>query len=285
MARKGENIYKRKDGRWEGRYIKDRDISGKAIYGYVYAKSYGEVRKKLVDAKMNTSKQSSTKESLSTFSDWIDLWMEQKRVSVKQSTYVRYKNSTELHIKPNLGSLRIKSIDTNLLQTFFSEKAVSGRLDMKGGLSPKTLSEILMIIKSIFNYAETHGETLKCDLDQIVIKKTYQEMRILTIDEERRLNRVLLNDLNVYKLGILLCLYTGIRIGELCALKWENISFEEKSVKINKTMQRLQSDDSISKTKIIVSDPKSNCSNRQIPLPDFLIKELKSFRANDDCYT
>lgn len=85
MARKGENIYKRKDGRWEGRYIKDRDISGKAIYGYVYAKSYGEVRKKLVDAKMNTSKQSSTKESLSTFSDWIDLWMEQKRVSVKQS--------------------------------------------------------------------------------------------------------------------------------------------------------------------------------------------------------
>lgn len=284
MARKGENIYKRKDGRWEGRYIKDRDHLGKAIYGYVYAKSYGEVRKKLVYAKMNTSKQSSTKESLSTFSDWIDLWMEQKRVSVKQSTYVRYKNSIELHIKPNLGLLRLKMIDTNPLQSFFNEKALSGRLVMKGGLSPKTLSEILMIIKSIFKYAEARGETINCALEQIVIKKSYQEMRILTIDEERRLNRVLLNNLNVYKLGILLCLYTGIRIGELCAFKWENVSFKEKFVKINKTMQRLQADDSSSKTKIIVSEPKSNCSNRQIPLPDFLIKELKGFRADGDCY-
>lgn len=284
MARKGENIYKRKDGRWEGRYIKERDNLGKAIYGYVYAKSYGEARNKLVDARMKTNKHSFTKESLSTFSYWTDLWIEQKKLSVKQSTYVRYKNSLEVHIIPKLGSLRIKTIDTNLLQSFFNEKAVSGRLDMKGGLSPKTLSEILMIIKSIFKYAEARGETINCALEQIIIKKNYQEMRILTIDEERRLNRVLLNNLNVYKLGILLCLYTGIRIGELCALKWNNVSFEEKTLKINKTMQRLQSDDTSRKTKIIISDPKSNCSNRQIPLPDFLIKELKRFRGYDDCY-
>lgn len=80
MARKGENIYKRKDGRWEGRYIKDRDNSGNAIYGYVYAKSYGEARNKLIDARMNTCKQLPTKESLSSFSDWTDLWMEQKKI-------------------------------------------------------------------------------------------------------------------------------------------------------------------------------------------------------------
>ena len=284
MARKGENIYKRKDGRWEGRYIKGRDNLGKASYGYVYAKSYGEARTKLHDARKNTNNQPSLKDSPSTFSGWIDLWIEKKRLSVKQSTYVRYKNSLELHIKPELGSLKIQMINTEILQSFFIEKSRSGRLDMKGGLSSKTLSEMLMLIKCIFSFAESHGETINCAVKQITIKKKYNEMRILTIEEERRLNHVLLSNQDIYKLGILLCLYTGIRIGELCALKWENVSFEEKSIMINKTMQRLQYDNSPSKTKIVLSEPKSNCSIRQIPLPDFLIKELLKFRGNDDCF-
>lgn len=283
MARKGENIYKRKDGRWEGRYIKGRDNFDKAIYGYVYAKNYKDVRTKLNEAKANSGISHSHKSS-QLFSIWSDLWLEHKSLSVKQSTYVRYKNSLDLHIKPKLGCFKIQLINTERLQQFFNEAANSGRMDHSGGLSSKTLSEMLMIIKGIFKFAKSHGETIQCEPDQIVIKKTFHEMRILSLDEERRLNSVLLCNQDIYKLGILLCLYTGIRIGELCALKWGNISFEEKTLKIDKTMQRLQCDNQKKKTEIVISEPKSSCSIRQIPLPDFVIKELIKFRDNDNNY-
>lgn len=170
------------------------------------------------------------------------------------------------------------------MQQFFIEESDSGRLDQSGGLSSKTLSEMLMIIKGILNFAKSHGESIQCDHTQIVIKKTYHEMRILSLDEERRLNSVLLYNQDIYKLGVLLCLYTGIRIGELCALKWGNISFDEKTLKIDKTMQRLQCDDKSNRTEIIITEPKSSCSIRSIPLPDFLVNELLKFRGNDNSY-
>ena len=85
MARKGENIYKRKDGRWEGRYIKGRDNFDKAIYGYVYAKSYKDVRSKLNEAKAILDIKSTNKIS-HLFSDWSEKWLEHKNLSVKQST-------------------------------------------------------------------------------------------------------------------------------------------------------------------------------------------------------
>lgn len=283
MARKGENIYKRKDGRWEGRYIKERDSFDKAVYGYVYAKSYTDVRNKLNEAKANTETSRTHKASY-LFSDWSEKWLELKSLSVKQSTYVRYKNCLKSHIMPKLGNYKIHLIDTERLQQFFIEESNNGRLDQSGGLSPKTLSEMLMIIKGIINFAKSHGESIRCDYKQVVIKKTFREMRILSIDEERRLNTVLFFNQDIYKLGILLCLYTGIRIGELCALKWGNISFEEKTLKIDKTMQRLQCDDSKKKTEIVISEPKSSCSIRLIPLPDFIISELLKFRSNDNNY-
>ncbi len=283
MARKGENIYKRKDGRWEGRYIKGRDNNDKAIYGYVYAKSYKDVRTKLNDARADIETSTSYKTSY-LFSDWSEKWLEHKSLSVKQSTYVRYKNSLNLHIVPKLGDYKIHLIDTERLQKFFVEESDFGRLDQSGGLSPKTLLEMLMIIKGILYFAKSHGESIQCDFKQIVIKKSYNEMRILSLEEERRLNSVLLLNQDIYKLGILLCLYTGIRIGELCALKWGNISFEEKTLKIDKTMQRLQCDDREKKTEIVISEPKSSCSIRLIPLPDFIINELAKFRTNDNSF-
>lgn len=283
MARKGENIYKRKDGRWEGCYIKGRDNFDKAIYGYVYAKSYKDVRFKLNEAKAIVDINCSNKTS-HLYSDWSEKWLEHKCLSVKQSTYVRYKNSLNSHINPKLGNYKIHLLDTERLQKFFMEESASGRLDQSGGLSSKTLSEMLMIIKGILNFAKSHGESIQCDYKQIVIKKSYREMRILSLEEERRLNSVLLFNIDVYKLGILLCLYTGIRIGELCALRWGNISFEERTLRIDKTMQRLQCNDKANKTEIIIAEPKSSCSIRLIPLPDFIIKELLRFRGNDNNY-
>lgn len=88
-----------------------------------------------------------------------------------------------MHIKPKLGCFKIQLINTERLQQFFNEAANSGRMDHSGGLSSKTLSEMLMIIKGIFKFAKSHGETIQCEPDQIVIKKTFHEMRILSLDE------------------------------------------------------------------------------------------------------
>ena len=103
---------------------------------------------------------------------------------------------------------------------------------------------------------------------------------------KQQLLSILFENFDRYKLGVFICLYTGIRIGELCALQWKNISFNEKTIVIENTMQRLQNDDpnSIFKTRIIITEPKSKASLRTIPLPDFVLKVIKPFVAAPNAY-
>lgn len=110
-------------------------------------------------------------------------------------------------------------------------------------------------------------------------------MRVLSISEQEKLERVLREDLSFSNLGILLCLYTGIRIGEVCALTWKDIIAEEQILSVNKTMQRLQQLNGFErKTRIVISSPKSECSIRRIPLPDSIYHLLQSNRCSDDSY-
>lgn len=200
---------------------------------------------------------------------------------IKKSSYIKYKNNIDMHIMPHLGNMTVNSISTSVIQKFVLDKLNNGKLHSKSGLSSKTVTDLLTIIKNTLNYSKSFGETNNCDFKQITIKKNYHEMRILSIDEEQRLNKVLLNNQDIFKLGVLICLYTGIRIGELCALKWENISLTEKYIKIEKTMQRLQLPNGNKKTKVIITEPKSISSMRIIPLPEFLINEIKKHQKDD----
>ena len=109
-------------------------------------------------------------------------------------------------------------------------------------------------------------------------------MRVLSVSEQSVLTEYLLDDMDFIKLGIYLSLFTGIRIGELCALKWENINLYEKMLYVKKTMQRIQTYDMLQKTKVIISSPKSACSLREIPLPDFLCNMLKKYKRADDYF-
>lgn len=275
MARTGENIYKRKDGRWEARYIVSYKENGKAQYKSLYARTYSEVKSKLLKAQ--TKNQFSLTEGKAKDTEkyeyWLDEWLRIKKMSVKESTYIRYKNSIENHIKPELGKYPINKISTPLIEKFISNKLQNGKVDGSGGLSLKTVSDILVVIKETFKYAQSFGVIGICSFDRVTLKKNNQEMRVLSILEEQQLLAILLKDFDLYKLGVFICLYTGIRIGELCALQWKNISLNEKTMKIEKTMQRLQRDDndSLQKTRIIVTEPKSFAALRTIPLPDFVI--------------
>ncbi len=286
MARTGENIYKRKDGRWEARYIYRYSAEGKAEYKYLYAPTYSEVKEKLILHRSGIENNTNNSRNKTIYQYWLDEWLRSKRLSVKESTYIRYVKTIENHIKPVLGKYPIGKISTELMKKYVTDKLENGRLDLSGGLSAKTMSDIMVVIKESFKYAEACGVDTVCRFERISFKKTTKEMRVLSVTEEQQLMSVLMNTTDRYKLGVFICLYTGIRIGELCALKWKHISLAEKTVKVEQTMQRLQYESIVSdsKTRIIVTEPKSHSAYRTIPLPDFVIDVIIPFVGYSEGY-
>lgn len=277
MPRKSENIYKRKDGRWEGRYIRCRDINQKAIYGYLYGKSYTEVKNKLKQVTM--SKTVETAETINFAEIAID-WIENKKMQVKESTLSHYKSVIDNHIIPILGEYKIASISSDIIQHHINKL-------LKKGLTGKTVNDILTIIKSIIKYASCKGFEHNCDLSTISVKTKRNDIQTLTIFEQKILCNFHVDNLNNKNFGILLSIYTGIRLGELCALKWSDIDLSEKVLKINKTMLRIQDNFSeyhSNKTKIIVTPPKSEDSVRVIPIPKFIFNIICKMQRRPDAY-
>lgn len=286
MSRKGENIYKRKDGRWEGRYIRSYNIDGKAVYGYIYGRTYGEVKQKLNISKILPQKTSRNSGKNITYSELLDEWLCSTKLNVKESTYVRYLHLIQSHIKPKLGKNLLSQITVKSIEKFVAFQLNNGRLDGKGGLSPKTISDMLTIIKSTLEYANINNYTTYCNLKKLTIKKKGKEMRVLTNTEQDELLKTLLNNMDLSKFGVLLALYTGIRIGELCALKWEDFNLFNSTLNIRKTMQRIQETNATTetKTKVTITEPKSECSVRVIPLPKFISDIARQFYSSPQAF-
>ena len=289
MPRRGENIYKRKDGRWEGRYIKGY-YCGKAKYGYVYAKTYSEVKQKLFVLKEESITQGVAEESLkypdSNLSfEAISLeWLHTIRPQIKESSYIKYTNSLKSYLIPTFSTRAIDTISRSDVYSFCKEMSLKGGVHDKG-LSPKTIADALSILRSIFNYAADEKGITVANISGISVKMAYSTMRVLSIVEQEKLEIILREDINPCNLGILLSMYTGLRIGELCALTWNDISNSEHILFVNKTMQRLQQlDGGDKKTRVIVSTPKSECSIRRIPLPDNIYHLLENNRKDSDAY-
>ncbi len=287
MARTGENIYKRKDGRWEGRYIRLYDANGKPKYGYVYGKTYSEAKQKLTEQKCHfpvadgLSNRTNTK-----YNEILTAWLQLSRTSVKESTFAKYSQIIDSHIRPALGQFPLSKISTQLVESFIQQQLLAGRLDGKGGLSPKTVTDMLTIIKESMGYARDNEIAVICNLQKITVKKKEREMRVLTPMEQEALVRVLLDDMDQCKFGVMLSLYTGIRIGELCALQWENLCLPSATLKVRKTMQRIQDKNvgATSKTKVIITGPKSQCSIRDIPLPVFVLDLARQFEGSPKAF-
>ena len=122
MARRGENIYRRKDGRWEGRYIKARNSLGQAIYGYIYSRSYNEVKEKLIKAKNECGGLLLTENMHMKLSEIALQWLEATKNNCKQSTHVKYRNTIVKHILPKLGEHQLYRIDTKVINAFCDYK-------------------------------------------------------------------------------------------------------------------------------------------------------------------
>lgn len=283
MSKKGENIYKRKDGRWEGRYIRFYDENGKAKYGYVYSKTYHETKQKLIKKRneMDTQYENSL-DSTVLYSELLDAWLRSVKINVKESTYACYSHLIDTHIRTHLGQYPISKISTQLVEKFIKNQLSYGRLKDGSALSPKTVTDILTIVKSSMEYAKYNGLHVICNLCKLTIKKRDREMRVLSLSEQKSLLNTLQDDMDLFKFGVLISLYTGIRVGELCALQWGDFCISHSILRIRKTMQRIQdtNPDATTKTKVIITSPKSLCSIRDIPLPSFIVDIAKQF-VND----
>lgn len=283
MSRRGENIRKRKDGRWEGR-LPILDENNKIIkYQSVYAHSYKDI-KALMKQKQHSEQYHIKKEKLQIISMQMlcEQWLKEMQIFVKQSTYARYKQIVDRHILPQLDFFDVSKITDEQISLFIRYKITNGRLDGNGGLSPKTIQDIYTILKQILNYGYKKGYISLLNYDFIKPKAEQNNFSVFSITEQTKLVIYLRNNLTLETLGIFLCLYTGIRIGELCALTWNDIDMKNSVLHINKTLQRIQNtDENInSKTRIIIDKPKSNKSIRDIPIPKFLWQLLFIYSQN-----
>ncbi len=273
MSRRGENIRKRKDGRWEGRIPIFNEDNKIIKYQSVYAHSYKDVKALMKQKQQQEQGQIKKKElQIFTMQMLCEKWLDEIQVFVKQSTYARYKQLVDKHILLQLASLDISKITDEKVSVFIRNKIISGRLDGKGGLSPKTIQDIFTVLKQILSYGYKKGYAPLLDYDFIKLKAEQNSFSVFSVNEQAQLVSYLRYNLSLETLGILLCLYTGIRVGELCALNWNDIDMQNSVLHINKTLQRIQNTDKNINTKtiVIIDKPKSNKSIRDIPIPDFL---------------
>lgn len=216
----------------------------------------------------------------SCFEYWLLGWLDYKHAIVKNSTYMKYRNSINKHIIPKLGSFDIKILDNNIVQRFINQKLSAE----KCSLSPKSVRELVNIIKNTLAYAENYDFQSKCKCELLIVRNSFKPIRVLNKNEEKALLNTLESDINIFKLGILISLLTGVRIGELCALRWEDIDFKECLITVNRTMQRVQVEGKDNKTEIIITTPKTNASIRQIPIPKMLVDYIIGFKSSNDQY-
>lgn len=278
MSRRGDNIRKRKDGRWEARVIERHTEDGKACYKSIYANSYTEVKNKSRSYQKQELKQKTT--TCKTVDVVSDEWLESMDIKLKQSTYALYYRRIQEHIIPYFKNIKVDRINNDTVNKFIRDKSINGRLDKKGGLSAKTINDLVSMLNQILIFAQKKGYVMGYVPDIIKPKQEQQELTVLTKSEQKELVRYLQQDTDAIKLGVLISLYTGIRLGELCALKWSDIDVQEGTLKIDKTIQRIKNTDkyATTKTKIIIDKPKSQKSIRVVPIPSFLHDKLLSQR-------
>lgn len=282
MSRRGDNIRKRSDGRWEGRY---RTISanGEKRYRSIYGKSYGEVKEKLLDITHTEYESTSDYGKMSAainkgdsicFCSLMEEWLGEIERTRKYSTYVKYKNLYRCHIQNLFSNDKLTQITNNHIQNRMSTL----------NISDSTRQSVLAVIKQTLHYAEDQYGYPMVPVTGKTVSKSFRSIEIMNRTEQAKLMQFLHHDMDISKAGIFLCLSTGLRLGEVCALKWEDIDIEQKLLHVNRTVQRIESKDGFQKTVLLETTPKSFFSNREIPISDGLLLLLTPFKKTEQGY-
>ena len=250
------NLYHRKDGRWEGRITKDKDQGGKRHFFYFFGKTKDEVIRKMQKKQKKSQKNATI---TVTFSEAFQKWFQNIQLSVKESTSSNYAMKAQKHLLPAFGEMELCEITADVIYTFIDPK-------QKAGLSNRYISDILVLLKTIFKYIARIYQISNPMTEIAPLKKKAPEIQILSQNHAKSLQQALVKKAVVpSNLGILLSMATGIRIGELCALQWKDIDLEKRILTVKKTIQRIQCVNGFAKTKLILTEPKTESSKRTGP--------------------
>lgn len=257
MSRRGENIWRRKDGRWEARYVKCYD-GNRAVYGYLYAKSYTDVKAKQKAAQQGKLEKHRSENK--TFESLTDAFLCQKKHNVKESTLANYQYKIKRYMMPYWSSVELDRINAILINRFIDA------LFSDNHLAPKTVKDITSLLDSIIEFG-CENQMIRTSAKISAPKVPKCSISVLTQADQQYLFEFLLQDTDYGKLGVTIALMTGMRIGEICALKKSSFDFENSTVTVCSTLQRISDISGGSRaTKLVLSTPKSDSSMRCIPL-------------------
>ena len=273
MARRGENIYKRKDGRWEGRYKKGRKGNGQLKYGYIYGKTYKDVKHRLYSYKLKYNHLIQLHgESALQYEEWSLLWLTQQQEIIKTSTYSAYLYKLQRYVFPTIGQVPLNQLNSETIQQLVNAWQLQG-------LKATTIHVLYQIIKKSLNEAMEQRQIIQTPCTKIRLpKKKKPAVQALTKKEQKEIENHA-KEVPLHKgLSVLLALHTGMRIGEIAALKWTDIDLENRLIHVKQTFQRLPIGCGSQRTQLQLDRSKTESSNRVIPIGFNLYKYLKKWQ-------
>lgn len=245
--------------------------AGRTRFGYVYARQYAEVRTLLLQRK--AERLEADRPSFvyrGTLADWMEHWMENELLgSVKESSWQTYRNLLTRHLLPRLGGYVLTQLTPKVVHEFVKELESSG-------LAESTIRGVYRLLSSAMRYALDEGVIRKNPCRRIHIQhREHGEQRVLNRLEQEKLRQAADGSRD---LPALLSLYTGMRLGEICALKWMDIDWERGTITVRRTVQRIAgkgAESSSRRTLLMIGTPKSHRSCRIIPVPEFILALLR----------
>ena len=213
-----------------------------------------------------------------TYSNWAAQWLTRKEQLVKESTFSAYSNIVVNHLVPHFGRVGLQDITEERIQSFAFHLLRDGRLDGAGGMCERSTRDIIVVLKNSLRDAMKLKLLPSAEFEiQYPNKQDRFKIKVIAKSEQQKLVQAVYLALSPRSVGIMLALYTGLRIGEVCGLKWSDIDFENKMLHVNRTVQRVyrKTLDGKGKSQIIVGPPKTRSSRREIPISAILLPVLK----------
>ena len=267
--RRGENIYKRKDGRWEGRYKKGYKTNGQIKYGYIYGKAFQEVRIKLYSLKAHYhTQQEIYGDACIPLEEWGKLWLQEIQKEVKPSTYSSYQYKLFNYVFPFIGHFYLNELNEEIGKRVITKW-------FERGLQLSTMQVILRVMNQCLSYAKEKNKVKENPFLTIKLPKaSNKKIRSLTKKEQSNLEKMALKEKKDHGLPTYLALYTGLRIGEIAALQWSDIDFDRNLIHVNRTYQRIALSLKNQKTQLVIGSTKTDSGARSIPMSKSLRREL-----------
>lgn len=217
-----------------------------------------------------------------TYKNWLNEWLTHYiKPSSKQRTFEQYSKVAQIHILPYLGDIELTDLTPFVLQKFITDLTTNGNKRTGKGLSPNFVKTILSVIQNSFKTAHLVGYLPEYSANKIKRPKIIEkQVECFTIQEQKKIEEAALSAKKDKYRGIIICLYTGLRIGELLALTWNDIDFDKNILSVTKTCHDGNEN---GKHVRIIDTPKTENSRRQIPLSKTLIKMLKDIKKKSKC--